>query len=399
MDDKDSLFLPQPSGPDAEADVFDVVMHYPLPVFRYSFSLAKPSKRTIYELFKILSEMAPLIPLPDNRFIMLDEIDVKDIKYELPPHLKLKSIKLEEVYVPKGEELVDIFLHLYRYINPYRFFHPSVHSNPIAMKLEEKGIEKSHEKWKKFNRFATFMKNRVILLRKFEGQYIGVMIYRVEFQEGEIREGMDVKVRGKPLYGRVKRMRDGRAVVELGIFEQEFSLNELHPVKYIYDFQLKKSDYRYIIDYFMEELENETIKYGFSLERTQMEFEKLPQPNLESAFSDLKVKLEFEKPSMREKLNAQALPFQIDDDASVSVFIDRKLLSQINRGNLKHLYMRLIEKVIPFDMEHPRIYSSILVHHRLNGGRSYVGGGFYSAICKTDHAALVGWYLKNFRGD
>ncbi len=380
----------------AEADVFDVEMHYPVPVFRYSFQLRRHDDVHVGRFLEFLSELAPVIPLSDREFILLDEIDVKDIKFEVPRDIGLKRVKLEEVSVPRGKQLVDIYLALYRHINPFRYFHPSVHSNPIAMSLEEKGIEKGHEKWKKFDRFATFMKNRIILLEPFEENHIGARVMNVEFEEGVPEEGEPVKIKGKPLYGTVLSVRGNKVVIDFGIYRKTFDISQVQKVRYRYDFSLKKSDYRFVVDYFVEHLNNETIKFGYSIERAHLDFEELPAPDFETFFRNVKVKLEFEDERLKEKLDISRLPFAVGD-SDVSITLDRKMVSQINRGNLKSLYMKLVERLIPFDMNVPRIYSSGPVMSPLEGKRAYVGGGFYSAVCRQDHAPVVGWYLKNYR--
>ncbi len=394
------LFLPEGGEEErpsiAQADVFDVEMHYPVPVFRYSFQLRRHDEALTGRFFEFLSHLAPVIPLSEREFILLDEIDVKDIRYEVPRDIGLRRIKLEEVSVPKGRQLVDIYLALYRYINPFRYFHPSIHSNPIAMALEEKGIEKGHEKWRKFDRFSTFMKNRIILLEPFEETRIGARVMRVEFEEGMPGEGEPVKVKGKPLYGTVVHVKGKGVVVDLGVYRRTFDVSQVQRVRYRYDFDLKKSDYRFVVDYFIEHLNNETIKFGYSIERAHLDFESLPEPDLESFFRNVEVKLEFEDERLRERLDTSRLPFRVGD-AGIAIVLDRKMVSQVNRGNLKGIYMRLVERLIPFDMEVPRVYSSVPVSKPLEGKRAYVGGGFYSAICKEDHAPVVGWYLKNYR--
>ncbi len=384
------------TAPVAKADVFDVEMHYPVPVFRYSFQLRRHDDIYVGRFLEFLSELAPVIPLSDREFILLDEIDVRDIRFEVPRDIGLKHIKLEEVSVPKGKQLVDIYLALYRYINPFRYFHPSVHSNPIGMALEEKGIEKGHEKWRRFDRFSTFMKNRIILLEPFEETHIGVKVMRVEFEEGVPREGEPVKVKGKPLYGTAVHVRGEKVVVDLGLYRRTFDISQVQRVRYHYDFDLKKSDYRFVVDYFLEHLNNETIKFGYSIERANLDFEELSGVELEDFFRNVRVKLEFEDERLGDKLDASRLPFQLGD-SDISITLSRKMVSQINRGNLKGLYMKLVEKIIPFDMDVPRIYSSGPVMKSLEGKRAYVGGGFYSAICRREHAPVVGWYLRNYK--
>ncbi len=399
MEEIPPLFPEEDVGSDksiAQADVFDVEMHYPVPVFRYSFQLRRHDDASTGRFLEFLSELAPVIPLSEREFILLDEIDVKDIRFEVPPDVGLKRIKLEEVSVPRGKQLVDIYLALYRYINPFRYFHPSVHSNPIAMSLTEKGIERGHEKWKRFDRFATFMKNRFILLEPFEERHIGVRIVKVRFEEGVPERGDYVKVKGKPLYGTVISVRGKRLLIDFGIRRRYFDVSQVQRVIYDYDFSLKKSDYKFVVDYFIEHLNNESVKYGYSLERAHLDFEELPDPDFGAFFHNLRVRLEFDEERLGDKLDISRLPFTVGD-SEISISLNRKMVSRINRGNLKDIYMALVEKLIPFRMDVPRIYSSGPVGVSLEGNRAYVGGGFYSAVCRRDHAPLVGWYLRNYR--
>ncbi len=399
MEEIPPLFPEEDVGSDksiAQADVFDVEMHYPVPVFRYSFQLKRHDDASTGRFLEFLSELAPVIPLSEREFILLDEIDVKDIRFEVPPDVGLKRIKLEEVSVPRGRQLVDIYLALYRYINPFSYFHPSVHSNPIAMSLAEKGIERGHEKWKKFDRFATFMKNRIILLEPFEERHIGVRVVKVRFEEGVPQRGEYVKVKGKPLYGTVISVRGRRLLIDFGIRRRYFDVSQVQRVIYDYDFSLKKSDYKFVVDYFIEHLNNESVKYGYSLERAHLDFEELPAPDFDAFFHNLRVRLEFDEERLRDKLDISRLPFTVGD-SEISISLNRKMVSRINRGNLKDIYMALVEKLIPFRMDVPRIYSSRAVGVSLEGNRAYVGGGFYSAVCRRDHAPLVGWYLRNYR--
>jgi len=352
-------------------DVFEIKIHYPITVFLYQSRI-----KSIYEFYKFLNKLKEetlIIPNDNFEFFSLDELDYSS------------EYKLKKVFVPKGKELLKIFLGFLGSLNIYHYFVPIPKSNPFGKKLlnKEKRDEKWYKNWQSLLRYLNLIKNKVIRFNEFEEEFLGLIISDVKFSEPNFKIGEFVKLKNKPIYGKILEIREKSIFLDNGEF---YNKEDLFKVIYEPSIYLKPSDSQFIINFFIKEINNELIKYGFELKRKHFEFEKVndfKEVDLEEFLRNKKIKIVFKNEKIAKKFLNYNFPFEISHNSEISFLIDS--LSYLK--NLKKLYREIAKKFLNFDC--PRIYSKEAIKLKLKNGNYIVGKNFLSVICSENEIDFV----------
>ncbi len=350
-----------------ESDIFSVKLHFPDPLFVYSFRLKKHDAINVRLFWKFISQYTVVVPMDEHTFCTYDELDVRDIRFEVPKHLGLESLVFKGFEIPKDEILAKFYMFAYASIMPYRYLNPSKHSNPALKRFKEKEIEK----------YLQLLKGRFIEPKLFDGSYIAFIVYKQELEENfEPKEGMLVKVRNRMLYGRIMKLEDGKAFVDFGNGGDWYDLSELLRIVREVDREAKPSHVKFLVRFFLRILRKELLTFGLELKQAKLNFEEVdvkpPPLKVKPIFSDAKLE--------RRK---QELPLEYDEEG-VEVLIDRKLFYQLKKGRFKNMYRMVVRKLVPHTYEAPRIYTNRLVYLRMKDGRCLAGHMKGSVIVPCD---------------
>lgn len=352
-------------------DVFEIKIHYPITIFLY-----QSKTKSIYEFYKFLNKLKEetlIIPSENFEFFSFDELDYSS------------EYKLKKVFIPKGKELLKIFLGFLESFNIYHYFVPIPKSNPFGKKLlnKEKRDEKWHKNWQSLLRYLNLIKNKVIRFTEFEEEFLGLIISDIKFSTPKFEIGEFVKLKNKPIYGKILEIREKSIFLDNGEF---YNKEDVFKVIYEPSVYLKPSDSQFMINFFIKEINNELIKYGFELKRKHFELEKIEnfkEVDLETFLKDKKIKIVFKNENIAKKFSNYNFPFEISNNSEITFLIDS--LSYLK--NPKKLYKQIAKKFLNFNC--PRIYSKEAVKLKLKNGNFIVGKNFLSVICSENEIDFV----------
>ncbi|MCS7244876.1 MAG: hypothetical protein N2504_01540 [candidate division WOR-3 bacterium] len=348
-------------------DVFEIKLHYPIPIFLYTSNI-----KSIYEFYKFLSELKNdtlVIPLENFEFITIDELDIS------------KSYRLKSVLVPKGEILVKFFLGLLEGLNIYYYFLPIVEINPIGKKLLNKKRKNKNWsiEWKSFLRYINLIKDRMIKFEVFENEFLSLIISNVSYKEPLFYVGELVKLKNKSVYGRIVELREKSVFLDNGEF---YNKSDLITIKTQPETNIKHSDSKFMIEFLLKYLNRELIKYGLELVRKEFDFEKveISKDCLKDFLKNKRINLVFKSEKIKEKFSNFKFPFILDENSEYSFLIDspRYLKSP------KKLYKEVSKLFLNLDHNCPRVYSKIPVKLKLKDGRYLISNNYNSAICNEE---------------
>lgn len=348
-------------------DVFEIKLHYPIPIFLYTSNI-----KSIYEFYKFINELKGetlVVPLENFSFITIDELDIS------------KSYKLKSVLVPKGEILIKFFLGLLEGLNIYHYFLAIVDANPIGKKLLNKKSKSKNwsSEWKSFLRYINLIKDRMIKFEVFEDEFIALIVSNASYKEPSFYVGELVKLKNKPIYGKIIEVREKSVFLDNGEF---YNKSDLISIKTYPDKDIKYSDSKFMIEFFLKYLNRELIKYGLELVRKDLEFEKVEvsEDYLKDFLKNKNVNLIFKNEKIKEKYLNFNFAFIIDENSRYSFLID----SPRYLKNPKKLYKEVCKLFLNLDYNCPRVYSKAPVKLKLKDGRYLISNNFNSAICNEE---------------
>jgi hypothetical protein len=232
--------------------ILAIKLHYPMPLYMYSLK----KHLSIYEfknLLKKLSQETIIIPMDNWKFISLDEIEFN------------KNLKLDSVFVPKGEVLSKVLLGILQSMSIYRYFLPMLKVNPISKRLINRD-EKGTKNWKLMLKYISLIKNKYVVFKHYQGDRIETQIYEIRFEDKhKLEKGDFVKVRGKPLYGTILEVDDGKVYVDFGHFAELFENKEILKIVFDEPKDLNEQEETFIIKFLIKNINSELIKLGFEI--------------------------------------------------------------------------------------------------------------------------------------
>ncbi len=352
-------------------DVFDIKLHYPMPIFIYSSNI-----KSIYEFYKLINKLKEdtlIIDLGNFEFIAFDELDIS------------KEYKLKKVLVPKGNLLLNIFLGFINNLNLHNYFIPVPKLNPFGKRLlnKERRDELWHDEWKQLLKYISLIKDKFIRFSLFDDEFIALIVSNLRYLEPKFEPNELVKLKKKAIYGRIVEVREKSVFLDNGEFYNKGDLIKVDFEPYT---SLKPKDHYFLINFFVKNLNRELIKFGFEMKRKKLEFERIEDNfNLEEFLRNKRVKIVYKNENIKKKFFNFEFPFIIDDNAEVSFQINST--KYLKKPYL--LYKEIAKKFIDIDYNCPRVYSKEAIRFRLKNNKVLVAKNYISAICDEGNEKLI----------